>query len=94
MWLLEQSCGELIRHTWINHRQADGMRSIMDNIAACRLKLETWNQHTFGHVQKKLRKCQRRFEEIRVGPITNEAREEEKDLLHEFEDLIEREEVL
>jgi len=65
----------------------------MRNIADVSVILTRWNREIFGHVQNKLQDCQKRFDILRLGPLTDDSRDEEEQILRELELLFEKEEV-
>ncbi|GKU93023.1 hypothetical protein SLEP1_g6663 [Rubroshorea leprosula] len=63
-------------------------------IRLCSEDLAHWNSTHFGHVQKQVKQCIRPIESIRQQPVSESTIEEEKRLLTETEEWLEREEVM
>ena len=94
MWLLEESCKEVVNQAWKQNLGHRDMQSILMSIATCGEALSKWDKEFFGNVQQQLRHCQESFNRIRASPPDPVSRGEEESLLREMELLLDKEELL
>ncbi|GLT29959.1 hypothetical protein SLA2020_047870 [Shorea laevis] len=94
MWLWDASCQEIIRNSWLSVNGAGDWLSLLQKVKACSIGLESWNSQHFGSVERRLEQCSQSLEALSHCPDPETACHEEKRILTEMEEWLEREEVM
>ncbi|GKV08912.1 hypothetical protein SLEP1_g20481 [Rubroshorea leprosula] len=92
MWLRDASCQEIIHNSWLSVNGAGDWLSLLQKVKACSIGLESWNSQHFGNVQRRLEQCTKRLEALSLCRDPEAACQEEKQILFETEEWLEREE--
>ncbi|WOK93591.1 hypothetical protein Cni_G02291 [Canna indica] len=95
MWLRDDRC----LHAWKERGEAVELKDEASGgptraSALSVFSLGAWNRHSFGNVQHKIKQCQTKIDELSRKGISGELENEERNLMRDWNELLEREETL
>ncbi|GKU88725.1 hypothetical protein SLEP1_g2954 [Rubroshorea leprosula] len=94
MWLRDDNCREIVQQGWSSTPGSGNWDGLLAKVKACSSTLESWNLTHFGHVQRRIKQNITALEALQCQPESAKSLSEEKQLLVETEEWLEREEIL
>ena len=90
-WLQEPTVEEVVNSAW--NKAKCSTRTMMQALEQVHGDLQRWDRKVFRKPRKRIEKLKGELEELRRGPMTDEALERQRQILVMLEDLFEQEEI-
>ncbi|GLT96557.1 hypothetical protein SLE2022_141700 [Rubroshorea leprosula] len=94
MWLRDNICQKVVQASWKSIEGTGDWGCLLHKMRVCSNDLLQWNRVQFGHVQTHLKQCIKKFERLNHHQDPALAAREERRVLNELEEWLEREEIM
>ena len=85
---------DVIRNTWQSKSSTSSEQHFINNVRHCRVGLLKWKKESFANISHRLQEKRECLAKLYCGIITDERREELRDIHHQIHRLLEAEETM
>ncbi|KAL3820475.1 hypothetical protein ACJIZ3_006380 [Penstemon smallii] len=93
MWMDDAECPKIVKNYW-DEVGSNQRNNVWHKLESCREGLVMWHKSSFGGVSKKVAQIRKKIHSLKTGIVSESAKNEERDLYLQLEDLLGKEEKM